>query len=295
MDDSQSTSEALTPTTPNVSDMLTDCEDAPEEFAKKSRLSKYSTYRSFTIDMMHAVEKLEPDHILNLLDLGQDMILIPTGEQFGKVLSLFTECLIAVRDNYMDYMHPQTEPMTLLPEVTPNAWLEKYMKAFASKKLFEVPSYLKMKEILIEYLRSLNAINSIEKDQAYESSQWKKKDETQLIENRSGMSISCTTATGTTDHAVVPFFDNRHPFVMLKERFGGNTLPSTTSYGNSYISAKGMFLENRRMPIPDRASLLAIAGFEGCSISRSLPTHARIDESVHHRGTHQCIRPCPIS
>jgi hypothetical protein len=101
-----------------------------------------------------------------------------------------------------------------------------YTKVFENKTLFEVSSYLETKENLLEYIRSLTAINAIEKDQVFASAPLKKK------------ATSYTTETETTGSAVVPFFGKQHPFFMLKVQFGETNSSSSTSYVNSYISAK---------------------------------------------------------
>jgi hypothetical protein len=104
-------------------------------------------------------------------------------------------------------------------------------------KVFEGLSYLETKENLLEYIRSLTAINTIEKDQVFASTPLKKKAMTSK-EKPMATSTSYTTETETTGSAAVPFFGKQHPFFMLKEPFGETSSSSSTSYVNSYISAK---------------------------------------------------------
>lgn len=114
--------------TPSVSPTLNIIDDEREiPFKNLSPLTKYNRCRHFATDMKIVFESMGPTHILQIITMGEELNLQPTGEEFLQALELFTDCVSEVRRQHWgeDY---GTQPLTPPQEETPNEWLEATQK-----------------------------------------------------------------------------------------------------------------------------------------------------------------------
>jgi hypothetical protein len=164
--------------------------------------------------------------------MGDNYNILEDSDITKALVEKLKHCLHCVENETWPWA---TQPTSPQPPKSVSWHVREHTKVFVSHKLFDVSQYTTQRDNLISYLKSLKEIDRNEKESAYLQCT----ENNEAVDPMEGTSTSFMTATETTDRAVVPFLDNSGPlYNLLKGVFGQQNSLSSTSYVNSYISAR---------------------------------------------------------